>query len=79
MHFNTLMLTSGLVSGVFSLPGSSSDPSWGSYGYGGQAPAGYNAKVENFCTIPTVLQCCDTVIGGVAGEPDATATGCKSL
>lgn len=49
-----------------------------SYGTGGSAPAGYNASVENFCTVPDALYCCTQVVGGIAGEPDATATGCKS-
>ena len=47
------------------------------YGTGGSAPKGWDASVENFCTVPTVLQCCTSVVGGIAGEPDATATGCK--
>lgn len=49
---------------------------WGTYGYGGSCPRGWNAQVENFCTVPAVLQCCDKVIAGVAGEPDATGVGC---
>ena len=48
------------------------------YGTGGSAPAGYDASVENFCSAPEVLQCCDQAIGSVATLPDATATGCKS-
>ena len=47
------------------------------YGSGGSAPPGWNAEVENFCTTPEVLQCCDgATIAGVAGEPDSTQTGC---
>lgn len=47
------------------------------YGTGGSAPAGWNAEVENFCTTPEVLQCCNgETIAGVAGEPDSTQTGC---
>ena len=49
------------------------------YGTGGSAPAGWNAKVENFCTSPDVLLCCTTIVGGAADEPTATATGCKSM
>ena len=64
---------------IIDVPRSTPSPSWGSYGYGGSCPQGWNAKVENFCTIPAVLQCCEQVIGGAAGEPDATATGCMSV
>ena len=47
------------------------------YGSGGSAPPGWNAEVENFCTTPEVLQCCNgATIAGVAGEPDSTQTGC---
>ena len=69
----------GLSVLAWALPASSSSPSWGSYSYGGACPTGWNSEVENFCTTPAVLQCCDSVIGGVAGEPDATATGCKRI
>ncbi|KAM0794767.1 hypothetical protein BDR22DRAFT_894826 [Usnea florida] len=49
------------------------------YGSGGSAPPGWNAEVENFCTTPEVLQCCNGVtLAGVAGEPDSTQTGCTS-
>lgn len=49
------------------------------YGSGGSAPAGWDASVENFCTVPDILQCCNgTTIAGVAGEPDSTQTGCMS-
>ncbi|KAL9063720.1 MAG: hypothetical protein Q9161_009305 [Pseudevernia consocians] len=47
------------------------------YGSGGSAPAGWNAEVEKLCSAPTVLVCCDGPnVGGVAGEPDSTSTGC---
>lgn len=49
------------------------------YGSGGSAPSGWDAEVENFCTTPEVLVCCNgTTIAGVAGEPTSTQTGCKS-
>ena len=50
------------------------------YGTGGSAPAGWDASVENFCSTPEFLECCNgTGIAGVAGEPTATNTGCELL
>ncbi|KAF6240850.1 hypothetical protein HO173_000642 [Letharia columbiana] len=47
------------------------------YGSGGSAPSGWDASVENFCSAPEILQCCNgTGVAGVAGEPDSTETGC---
>lgn len=47
------------------------------YGSGGSAPSGWDTSVENFCTTPEVLVCCNgTTIAGVAGEPTSTQTGC---
>ena len=35
--------------------------------------------IEDVCTAPEVLQCCNgTIVSGVADEPDATVSGCKS-
>ena len=35
--------------------------------------------IEDVCTAPEVLQCCNgTIVGGVADEADATVSGCKS-
>lgn len=49
------------------------------YGSGGSAPAGWNAEVENFCTVPDALACCNgATVVGAAGEPDSTQTGCMS-
>ena len=50
------------------------------YSSGGSAPAGYNSTVENFCTVPETLACCNGLaIADVAGEPDSTQTGCKAF
>lgn len=50
------------------------------YRTGGSAPAGYDASVENFCTVPMVLERCNgTGLAGVAGEPTSTQTGCKNI
>lgn len=44
-----------------------------SYGTDGFVPAGWNAEVENFCSTPESLLCCnDTTLAGVAGEPTST-------
>ena len=35
--------------------------------------------IQDVCTAPEVLHCCNgTIVGGVADEPDATVSGCKS-
>lgn len=35
--------------------------------------------IEDVCTAPEVLQCCNgAVVGGAADEADATVSGCKS-
>ena len=48
-----------------------------SWGTGGPPPEGYNT-IENFCTDPEVLFCCNgTTLVGVAGEATSTQTGCK--
>lgn len=47
------------------------------YGTGGSAPAGWDASVEDFCSTPVVLFCCNgESIAGAAGEPTSTQTGC---
>lgn len=75
MHSHILLATAGLLAAVQAVPASS--PAWGSYGYGGKAPKGWNAKVENFCGTGFVLECCEQVFAGTVGLPDATATGCR--
>ncbi len=76
--FIMMLLVQFLIAGLiapFVLPSPTPIPgnTWGS---GGGPPPGYYT-VENFCSTPTVLYCCNGVgAAGAAGEPTATVTGC---